>query len=517
MTAPVRVDPADLRSKAARLGVPLPAPPDNPAPPCGLGLAGVAVAQVRAEGEGMRSFIAAGQQDAELLALAMTGAAELYENTDAEGAATIDGTVVAGTQAAMVLPDVPMSVPRMPGAACPAPPGYLDVEAAAEQIAQPDQAATLDSFARNWTEYSAQLIRHAESFELDSVDWQGTAAEVAGDALRRHQTWLQEMAAAAVTTAEHARQLAEVHRRAVAAHPTTAEVQAVAARLRLSTDAATLAQLMADYQKLQTRSEEVLGEYAAGSALTPLDPPSPPIRELLSPDGGDRGKSKRTGDRDGPAGVSGGSVSTTGGTGGAGGAGTPSGARPQSTQPTAPPSTQGGDQSGAGSPSGAGGPSGAAASPTPTGRSGAAPTGADTPGGLPGADLPGSSAPLAGLDDPGVSPAGVGGGSGAGAAGGGGGTAGLPLQPSVGPETVAPAAGGGTRVGSGAIPASAMGTGMGMGGMGGMGHGGAQQGQQKRRDPRFAPDEELYTEDRPYTEPVIGNRRRKDLPDKESK
>jgi hypothetical protein len=93
----------------------------------------------------------------------------------------------------------------------------------------------------------------------------------------------------------------------------------------------------------------------------------------------------------------------------------------------------------------------------------------------------------------------------------------MPLQPNVGAETVAPGPGGGARGGgSGAIPASAMGAGMG-GGMGGMGHGGGQQGKEKRRDPRFAPDEELYVEDRAYTEPVIGNRRRKDVQDKESK
>jgi len=62
-----------------------------------------------------------------------------------------------------------------------------------------------------------------------------------------------------------------------------------------------------------------------------------------------------------------------------------------------------------------------------------------------------------------------------------------------------------------------MGGGMG-GGMGGMGHGGgAQQGKEKRRDARLAPDEEIYVEDRAYTEPVIGNRRRKDMQDKESK
>jgi hypothetical protein len=42
---------------------------------------------------------------------------------------------------------------------------------------------------------------------------------------------------------------------------------------------------------------------------------------------------------------------------------------------------------------------------------------------------------------------------------------------------------------------------------------GGTQGKEKRRDPRLAPDEELYTEDRPWTEGVVGNRRRKDVQD----
>jgi ESX secretion-associated protein EspB len=54
------------------------------------------------------------------------------------------------------------------------------------------------------------------------------------------------------------------------------------------------------------------------------------------------------------------------------------------------------------------------------------------------------------------------------------------------------------------------------GGMGGMapmhGHG-AQQGKEKRRDPRTAPDEDLYVEDRPWTEGVVGNRRRREVQD----
>ncbi len=57
------------------------------------------------------------------------------------------------------------------------------------------------------------------------------------------------------------------------------------------------------------------------------------------------------------------------------------------------------------------------------------------------------------------------------------------------------------------------------GGMGGMapmhgaGMGGRQQ--EKKRNPAVAQDEELYTEDRPWTEAVIGNRRRRGTPGRE--
>ena len=55
-----------------------------------------------------------------------------------------------------------------------------------------------------------------------------------------------------------------------------------------------------------------------------------------------------------------------------------------------------------------------------------------------------------------------------------------------------------------------MGGGMPMGGAGaGQGQGG---GSEKKRTPGLSPDEDLYSEDRPWTEAVIGNRpRRKDV------
>lgn len=521
MTAPLQVDPVDLRGKAAALDVPLPTTPEQPQAPCGLALASVAVGQISAEGEGMKSFITAGQQEATLLSGALKAAAATYEATDQAGAEAIDGTV--GEVAEIPVPkmDMPIPTPQMPVAACPAPPGYLAVEVAAEQIAQPDQAATLDSFAANWAAYAATLASRAEEFDLDAVNWDGSAAEVAGTALRRHKAWLQEMARAAVQMSDHAKELARVHRWAAASHPTVAEVQAITARLSTTTDATQMALLLAEYQKLQARSEEVLAEYAATSVVTPIKPPTPPIRKALQT-GWDKGKNKKTTSSDQP--VAPGPGSPMGG--GGSGSGAPPQAVPQQPQmtpasaqtgqPTGAPGS-GGAPSGVGSPSGGGSPSGA---PKP-GGGGGLPSGGLPSGGLPeGGGIPDTGLPEPGLDDPGVSPAGAGGGSGGGSGAGGGGAPALPLQPNVGAETVAPGPGGGARGGgSGAIPASAMGAGTGAmgGGMGGMGHGGGMQGKEKRRDPRFAPDEELYVEDRAYTEPVIGNRRRKDVQDKESK
>ncbi|MCC9185030.1 hypothetical protein LOC73_31170 [Mycolicibacterium mageritense] len=52
-----------------------------------------------------------------------------------------------------------------------------------------------------------------------------------------------------------------------------------------------------------------------------------------------------------------------------------------------------------------------------------------------------------------------------------------------------------------------------------MGHGAGGQGNQgkeKRRDPNLSADEDLYVEDRAYTEGVVGHRPRKPVSDKKT-
>ena len=93
----------------------------------------------------------------------------------------------------------------------------------------------------------------------------------------------------------------------------------------------------------------------------------------------------------------------------------------------------------------------------------------------------------------------------------------MPLSAAVSAETVAPTAPGRAPTAGAVASGGAAGGAMG-GGMAPM-HGGGRgnQGKEKRRDPNLSPDEDLYTEDRPWTEAVIGNRRRRDVQDRESK
>lgn len=44
------------------------------------------------------------------------------------------------------------------------------------------------------------------------------------------------------------------------------------------------------------------------------------------------------------------------------------------------------------------------------------------------------------------------------------------------------------------------------------GHGAAGQGKEKKRRPDLTPDESIYTEDRAWTEGVVGHRRREVRP-----
>ncbi|OBF38201.1 hypothetical protein A5724_10790 [Mycobacterium sp. ACS1612] len=401
----------------------------------------------------------------------------------------------------------------VPAPAAITPGGFASPPIVQQQLDAGDQGASLRNSADLWKGFAGQIRGAAPAFEGRVGDWEGMAAEAAYAKFNSYRSWLDKLANSWEELSTEATRLADVHQSVSAAHRPLAEAYAQAEqKLTAATDGAAVAALFAQMQQAQAASEELVGQYAAAMSPKVIQPENPP-NSGLDPTAATRDPNARdpkaATDRDGSPG--GASESTPGG-GGAPAEPTSAAAQPPSAaqqtggQPAGGQQPSGGASPGGGSPSGGGSPGGGA----PSGG---------MPGGLPGGG-PSTGTPKL-PTDPSLKPAALGGGGGAGAGGGGagGGGSSMPLSPAVGAETVAPTAP--TRAASttpaagsaGAATGGAMGGGMAP--MHGAGHG--SQGKEKRRDPNLSPDEDLYTEDRPWTEAVIGNRRRRDVQDKDSK
>ncbi|OBB54849.1 PPE domain-containing protein [Mycolicibacterium monacense] len=515
----VRVEPADLRARATTLDEEITDESQRPTPPCGLPFVTASAAGIAAGSDTLRSHLISGNREAERLAAVLSEAADVYQQIDnraaqaleyPDGPRSVEPVPVNPTLPPSVPPiEFPATVPAVPGGQTDA--GFMDVKAAA-QIIHSGDSGPMRTYGEQAKKFAGTLRDRAASFNLDGINWDGTAAEKAGDAVRQHKEWLEKLAESYEFLGTEAIDMADAHDKWSGQHPTVAEVEAVEARVAQAGQAGdkdALARAMMDYLALQRKSEDVRTSYSAdvaGKSLPKvLDPPpgAAPVPPISS--NGDPRKGKTQ-----PAGAPGEPGS---GGGGAQPGGRP-GAQPGGQAAAAPmgggsPAGQGGAQPAGASSGGGGSPSGGGGSPAGGGGAPAAPAaGGGLPGGLPGGGPDG----LPPLDDPALKPAaasggGAGGGSGGGAGGGGGGVPPSPLQPAVGAETVAPGAAGTGRAGAAtAGPAGAMGAMGGMGGMpmGGHGAGRGQGGGEKKRTPGLAPDEDLYVEDRPFTESVIG-------------
>jgi ESX-1 secreted protein B PE domain/PPE family len=500
----VRVEPSQLEGKAAEIGTEISDSSGFPSAPCDFAFVQLASAQVQAGSLTLKSFVASGNREASNLATVLNTAAGVYRSVDERTREALEHDPPLAVPIDPVPVNPPLQ-PPVPAIEAPRPAGmpggdtggYLDPKAAA-QIIHSGDPAPMRSYAEEARSFAQSLRSSSDQFSLSGLTWGGPSADSAGTALQRHKDWLNKIAEQYEYLATQADDMADAQDKWAAQHPTVEEIEQVEQEMQQAIqtkDRVALHIAQDKYAKLFEKSEVVLTGYSAdvsGKGLLGVPKPPPgatPIEPVTG--NGDPRKS-------GQPNKNGGSQQP--GSGDGTGApqhptGTPSpAAQPMSAQQPS------GQPAGSGAPSGDGTPSG-----------GGAPSGG-MPGGLPGG---GSSAGTPRLPtDPSLRPAALGGGgAGGGGAGGGGGGPTMPLSPAVSAETVAPSAP--THAASATPGAAASGgaAGGGMGGgmapMHGAGHG--NQGKEKRRDPSLSPDEDLYTEDRPWTEPVIGNRRRRDV------
>ena len=510
----VRVEPGQLRGKADDVDTEVSDASAAPTAPCAFTFVQSATAQLRAAADTLKSFVASGNREATRLATVLRTAADVYDTVDdrTRSALDHDPPLPVPSDAVPVSPPLPPSIPAIE-----APPlmesmaggdtgGYLDPKAAA-QIIHSGNSGPMRTYASDARSFASSLRAASERYSLGGVAWDGSAAESAGNALRQHQEWLNKIAEQYDYLAAQAEDMADAQDEWADEHPTVEEIEQVEREMQQAIqnkDRIGLHVAQDKYAKLFAKSEEVLVSYSAdvtGKGLLGVPKP-PPGAAPFGPVSGN-GDPRKSGQSQQPDPDRDGAPQQPGTGDGTGAPLQPTGApsptaQPMSAQQPAAQQAAGGAPSGSGAPSAGGGPAG-----------GGAPSGG-MPGGLPGGG-PSTGTPKL-PTDPSLKPAALRGG---GAGAGGGGAPSMPLSPAVGAETVAPtapahaASAGPTATSTGSAAGGAMG-----GGMAPIGHGaGHSQGKEKRRDPNLSPDEDLYTEDRPWTEAVIGNRRRRDVQD----
>ncbi|OBK76376.1 hypothetical protein [Mycobacterium sp. 1164985.4] len=503
-----RVEPAELTKQSAEMhGTQWHSPvAEAVVPPDALPSSAAAVANLNANAQSLLEFQRWAETENQRVAEMLQIAADAYTEVDETCGRAIENPNRRAAVDAIAVPAPATPPPALPHPVGTPQPldaaGYSDVHETQADLVAGDNGASLKMAMLQWG-LASNRARDAAP-RPPSGDWEGRAADAAYARMAEFSGWLEQLAEGWHDLAEAAAKIIAAHDAAKAEHAgihteyaaLETQLRELAARATVGNSVATsndMAKIQRRMQELQQQSDDVRQDYASGATFSPVRPamPSGPDADSAAVVGGPGGtESQPGGGRAGvplygpqPSGIADRTV----------GAGRSGGARAGGRAPA-----------GGGAPTGGGAPSGGAA---PAG--GSAPAGASTSG-------PKSTEPH--VRPAAVGGAAAGGGRGGGAAGGGGMPA-TPMSAPVTAETVAPAPT--VPAAAGAAPGSSTegraGTTM-AGGMAPMAHGaGAQHGKEKRRDPRVAPDEDLYTEDRPWTEAVVGIRRRRAVADGESR
>jgi ESX-1 secreted protein B PE domain len=485
------VEQEELLARADELEAPIPGlPSENPQPPCQLSPATSAATQLAFSADSMRTYLAAGDQVRQQLADSLRKAAKAYDDVDENAAGVLGGGNGSVSKDTAGLGDghpdaVPLGATQLADLGNAG--NYADVKQRAWEIEQGDQGASFDRFVEGWTAYQQALLDATQRFR-PFQQWSGAAADAVEQSFEQQRQWMYTMADMCGKMAAQAQDVTATHRWAVPEHilpkkkvyrsgDGTASVEIdtfeaggppvtysgilqLEAAYQSTGDPKLQHVYMKIYTEFQATSDSVVAEYVqkAGVPLAPMDPPVPPAAGSIPPPDG-------PGSGDSGSGDGGTSINPP-----------PGGLDQPSSIPNIPMIPN-----------------------MPTGQT---PSPAALTNAMPGAPkLP---------TGPAVKPASLGGGA-------GGGMPAVPLQPAPDLESASRTTPAGRDLASlmdasmgraNLAAGGATGGGMGTAPMGGPG--GQPQGDGKGKRVQQG-DESLYTEDRPWTEAVIGRHRRKDV------
>lgn len=284
MTKTLNVEYAELIARADELAAPIAgAPTENGHPPCALELAARAAQQLGLSADNMRIYLQAGEREHGRLAQSLRNAAKAYEEADELAANALDND----TSVAAVAPRQPdcdgdaamltSTISLMASEPIP----YYPTKAAANALIRGDQGISLLNFADEWAAYLRTLSQASFRFR-PFTDWDSEASVAVEQHFDQDRGWLDQMARLCGQLCTQARNLVAAHRWAVSEHPTLEQLrqlderwisnQSVPGWERLGKPA-----LLRLYAQYQAKSEAVLAEYEQRAALAPVNPPRPPV------------------------------------------------------------------------------------------------------------------------------------------------------------------------------------------------------------------------------------------------
>lgn len=534
----LQVIPEDLAGKANQIrGLSFTRAAAQPAltAPDALDTSAAAIANLAVNAESIWAYQEFGRLEGLRLAQTLEHVAAAYTEMDEASGKDLDSTVGGsgspGASDGTRYPrEVDLPAPPHPPT-LPVPKGELPSEqllfppATQRALETGDAGASLRAAAQMWRGNADALQASAGQFETNSLRWEGEAADAAYAKFHAYRDWLIGLAGSWERLAGEADRIVDAHSAARRDHkPIAEDFERLQQEIRENPASADNLRKTVQMAALQNQSEELRNRYAREGQpfqVQPADPPSPVVgaipvtvddhrrsrRALPNEHPGQllRAPARDDGSRAGgqPHDLMPASQGVRAQQSGPRGADSPAAGIQGGGAPSGGP--QGGGSPGAGS-LGAGSPGAGSLGPGPLG-----------PGGHPGARPTGPNTRAHPFAEPSLRPA-TSGAAASPTSGAGAGATPTSLQPAVGAETVAPmpvVTPVAPPMATAGSASSAAGMGGAMGGMAPMMHGAKGDGTgEKRRNPQLSVDKKLYSEDRPWTEAVIGNRtRRRGTPD----
>lgn len=295
MTQPqaLNVEKEELLARANELVAPIAGlPVDNPQAPCGLASTVAAAKQLALSADNMRLYLSVGERERQRLADSLRNAAKAYEESDESAEQAIASeTSVRAVALGHANGDANSAMLRGTPAVASGADEFQDLLDRALQLEQQDQGAAFTRFADAWEKYQGALQEACHRFR-PFQHWSGLANEAVESNFDAQRAWLDSMSSLCGQMASQARTVVTAQKWIRNEHIWYTDIK------RSYNDILTMENVMLSSPNKMTRqqgqlaladmqkkSDGICAEYAnkANLPLSPINPPRPPTAYPIDP------------------------------------------------------------------------------------------------------------------------------------------------------------------------------------------------------------------------------------------